>query len=428
MTEAQKRLRELRERQSRERQRMAELSRLETLDDDTRAELDGLEAGTPDLERQLRAAESALAAEQEGETRAAAPDAEQREREELRSKARLTNYLLARLEQRMVTGAEAELNAAEGVAGIPISIFDTPRQPVEQRADTATTAPATGTGVNLSPVLPAIFARAVLPRLGVAMPRVGSGTFATMTVTASLSAGAMTAGAARESTAATLTPKTTTPHRVSARLSLRIEDIATIGVGNFESVLRENLMLALADELDKLGLNGDGSDPNPQGLLSQLTDPTDPTDAVDFDGFVTLAAGGIDGGPWAETLQAVRLLVNAETMRKAETTFQSATNYKGELSSAAYLRQHSGGFFGSSRMPAAASNIAQCLRYRAGTQGLKGVNAVRTSTCPVWNELGIDDIFSDSASGVRHFTLHALIGDVLIQQASAYERVDLKLA
>lgn len=428
MTEAQKRLRELRERQSRERQRMVELSRVETLDEEQRAEMDRIETGTPDLERQIRAAQGTVDQEQEGETRDAAPDAQAREREELRSRARLTNYLLARLEQRMVTGAEAELNAAEGVAGIPISIFDTPRQPLEQRADTATTAPATGTGINLSPVLPAIFARAVLPRLGVAMPRVGSGTFATMTVTASLSAGAMAAGAARESTAATLTPKTTTPHRVSARLSLRIEDIATIGVGNFESVLRENLMLALADELDKLGLNGDGSDPNPQGLLSQLTDPTDPTDAVDFDGFVTLAAGGIDGGPWAETLQAVRLLVNAETMRKAETTFQSATNYKGELSSAAYLRQHSGGFFGSSRMPATASNIAQCLRYRAGTQGLKGVNAVRTATCPVWNELGIDDIFSDSASGVRHFTLHALIGDVLIQQASAYERVDLKLA
>ena len=40
MTEAQKRLRELRDRQSRERQRMAELSREESLTDETRGELD----------------------------------------------------------------------------------------------------------------------------------------------------------------------------------------------------------------------------------------------------------------------------------------------------------------------------------------------------------------------------------------------------
>ena len=147
-----------------------------------------------------------------------------------------------------------------------------------------------------------------------------------------------------------------------------------------------------------------------------------------FDVAGDLAAGGIDGGPWAETMREVRLLVNAEAMRKAETTFQAATNYKGEMAAAAYLRSNSSGFFSSSRMPATASTIAQCIRYRAGTMGMDGVNAARTATCPVWNHLGIDDIFSDSASGTQHFTLHALIGDVLITQASAYERVDMKLS
>ena len=56
MTPSQKRLCELRERQSRERQRMAELAVADALTDETRAELDQLETGTPDLERQLRAA------------------------------------------------------------------------------------------------------------------------------------------------------------------------------------------------------------------------------------------------------------------------------------------------------------------------------------------------------------------------------------
>ena len=50
MTSAQKRLRELKDRQSRERGRMAELSLLESLTDEQRSELDTIERGTPDLE------------------------------------------------------------------------------------------------------------------------------------------------------------------------------------------------------------------------------------------------------------------------------------------------------------------------------------------------------------------------------------------
>ena len=56
MTNAQKRLRELTDRRSQERQRMAELGLESELTDETRAELDRIEAGTPDLERQVRAA------------------------------------------------------------------------------------------------------------------------------------------------------------------------------------------------------------------------------------------------------------------------------------------------------------------------------------------------------------------------------------
>ena len=45
----------------------------------------------------------------------------------------------------------------------------------------------------------------------------------------------------------------------SARLELTIEDIAAVGQENFESILRENLSLALSAELDKQGLNGAGA-------------------------------------------------------------------------------------------------------------------------------------------------------------------------
>ncbi len=51
---------------------MSELSIADSLTDETRAELDTLETGTPDLERQLRAAQAAVDAE-ETEQRTTAP-------------------------------------------------------------------------------------------------------------------------------------------------------------------------------------------------------------------------------------------------------------------------------------------------------------------------------------------------------------------
>ena len=435
MTPSQRAMRQVADELETIEKRSAELIAQEELNEEGEAEIRTL----AEKKKQLLEKRSALRVLLEEDEKASVVhddlDAEQRERIELRSRAKLTNYFVAAAAGREVQGAELELRQAAGVSGIPLEIFEVPEQrQIETRADAATTSPAT-VGINLDPIRPMIYARAVVPRMGVAMPRVESGTFASATIATGLSAGATAAGAARESTAAQFSVSTTTPHRVSARLSIRLEDISAIGVGNFESALRQNLMLALSDELDKLGLNGDGQNANPQGLLPQLTDPTDPTEIVNWEGFVKVLANAIDGGPWAEGLGAVRLLVNAETMRKAETTFQKGTGNNaanftpGEMSAAAYLREKSGGFFSSRRMPATASNIARAVRYRSGTMGgLDGVNAVRTAVCPVWAEVGIDDIYSDSASAIRHFTLHHLIGDVIIIQTDAYERVDLKVS
>ena len=382
------------------------------------------------MEVELRAA--LVADEETTETREEHVDAETRERVELRSKARLVNYMLAAAQGRIVGGAERELQEAAGIsdAGVPLELFDVvDDQQVEHRADQASVAPST-VGVNMDVVRPRIYARSVLPRVGVTMPRVQSGTFAVPTITAGLTAGAVAAGAAKDSTAATINAQTTTPHRVTGRLSIRIEDVAAIGTDSFEAALRTNLQLVMSDQLDQLGLTGDGQGANPHGLLPQLTDPADPTNVVTWEAFVAAVAGGIDGGPWAETMREIAMVVNAETMRTAEVTFQAGTgtDTPGELSAAAYLRDRSRGFFASRRMPATVSTIAQAIRYRGGTMGLDGVNAMSTATLPVWTEIGIDDIYSDSASGIRHFTMHSLIGDVVITQADAYERVDLKIS
>ena len=143
------------------------------------------------MERQTRAAVVALEDEEkEAETRAVnEPDAEQRERIELRSKASLTGYLRAALEGRQVDGAEAELRSAAGVSGIPLELWDVPQEIEQRQTDAATSAPGT-TGINLDRIRPAVFANSIATRLGVEMPRVMSGTYASATITTSLSAGA----------------------------------------------------------------------------------------------------------------------------------------------------------------------------------------------------------------------------------------------
>ena len=181
MTDAQKRLRELRDRQSKERGRMAELSRVDALTDEQRAELDTIEKGVPDLERLIRAA--MIAGEEEERetltTETDSPDAEMRERIELRGKAMLTNFLLAAARGRIVDGAEAELCAAAGVQGIPLELWDIPAPAEQRREDRAITAAPATVGVNLDPIRPAVFANSIAPRLGIQMPRVLSGTYAT---------------------------------------------------------------------------------------------------------------------------------------------------------------------------------------------------------------------------------------------------------
>ena len=131
------------------------------------------------------------------------------------------DYLLAAARGRMVDGAEAELQAAAGVSGhgIPLELWDVPteQRSAEGERETRAITPAPGTvGVNLDPIRPAVFANSIAPRLGIEMPRVASGTYASATITTSQSAAAyakIRRGGWHGLAAITVT--TATPKRVS---------------------------------------------------------------------------------------------------------------------------------------------------------------------------------------------------------------------
>ena len=323
MTESQK----IELRRSKVRERLGEIQKLSGDDygDDIKAEERALQDEYTGLEQRHR---SAIIAEDEDlETRkgeAGEVDAEARERIELRSKVKLSNFLTAAARGRLVDGAESELCAAAGVQGIPLELWDVPGRPVEQRSEGTehrAITPAPGTvGVNLDPIRPAVFATSIAARLGIEMPRVASGTYATATIGTSQSAAALDKQGVAAGTAGALTVTTATPKRVSARLELTLEDIAAVGQSNFESILRQNL--ALSDELDDQAITGDGNAPNLSGMLQRLTDPSAPGAGVaTFDDFVSAFADGIDG-LWSNTVQDVAIVAGVETYKLSAKTFR----------------------------------------------------------------------------------------------------------
>ena len=80
-------------------------------------------------------------------------------------------------------------------------------------------------------------------------------------------------------------------------------------------------------------------------------------------------------------------------------------------------------------MPAAASDIQQAILYRMGRSMLgDSGGAMRTAVCPHWNEISIDDIYSGSGKGERYFTMHVLLGDVILVQPAAYAKISYQLA
>ena len=414
-------------RTSEQRSRLSELAGLDELTDEQRAELGTLGTEHQDTEAQLRAA-IASAPDDANAAIDPAVDPEVRERLELRGSASLGRYLASMLSGQPVTGPEAEYQAACKVPGIPIDLFEQDRP--ETRADVASGVPATGTGTTVAPIQPFVFSQSIAPMLGIEMPSVGSGSYSEMTISTSLTAGAKAKGTKQDSTAAVLNAETATPRSIRGRLTLNLEDIAAIGQANFESALRQNAQAVVSDALDSQIITGNGTAPNLDGLINQLTDPTNPTVIATFDAFVASFADSIDG-LWAPTMMDLGMVVNVDAYKLAAKSYRDRvidTGNRGGVSlgdktAADYLRAYTGGFWTNKRMPATASNLARGIVHRKGRMGL------RTACLPTWGSIAVDDIYSDAQSGQRHFTLNILVGSkVLLVQPDAYELVEFKVS
>ena len=327
MTPSQKKLRDLRERQSRERGRMAEIGLAENLTDETRAELDAIEAGTADLERQLRAATVAVETEQVEQRAAGAAarapegDAEARELSELRGRVRMAGYVSAAIEQRSADGAELEFNAALGIAGnrFPLELL----APVEARATTDV-----DTVTTPRRWLDRLFAGTAAERVGITMESVPVGAASFPVTTAGANTAQRAKGQAAADAAWTIGVSELRPTRNAVRLVFNVEDAARIP--GLESALTRDLRMALMEGIDRSIFLGDagatGTAADIVGLQTAAITEATITQAAKVQGPATLAAfTDLVDGIHANSLGNLNVVASVGAWRLWESTIINAT-------------------------------------------------------------------------------------------------------
>ena len=389
------------------RQRLNELAGKADLTAEERAEIDTLSTELSTVEAQYRAAVQA----EDGEAREqrAAGDGEGAERARLQAEIRCGEYLAAAVEQRAVAGAEAEMNAAVGLAPVGLMPWAAlvPRRPYlrdnarrgEQRADVAITAPATGNPINQAEILARVFARSATAFLRVAMPSVGVGQASFPVFATGTDADMAAKGAAVDAEAATFTANVLSPKRLSAAYLFSLEDTAV--TRGLEAALREDLGGAMSNAMDKQVLTGDGAGANVPGFLGGHADglviPADVAgDVASYADYRELVTDQVDG-VYANAAANVRLLVAPSTYKHADTIYRA--NETEETALEAVMRL-AGGFQISGNMPATANNNDVVLSFRG---------MAPAAQAPVWEGIRlIRDEITGAAKGQIRITAIAL--------------------
>ena len=226
----------------------------------------------------------------------------------------------------------------------------------EERADAATTVAASArTPGSQASVLRRVFTKSIAANLLVSMPMVEVGQASFPALASGTTASNVNAGTAKDATAAAFEGVSLDPVRLSARYVFRYEDVARLQ--SYESVLRRDLTAAMTDAMDDGIINGDGSAPNVNGFLAELTAPADPGAAATWNEHLKAHTDQVDGIN-AYNLRDLRCVIGKASFTYLETLFRTGAQDNGPRASAQeYVMSRIGGGMVSSRIPAPASNI-----------------------------------------------------------------------
>ena len=218
------------------RERLNELSGLESLETEQREELENLTVEFGDLEKQYRA-QLILADSTKGK-----PDGEKRELESILKGVDIGAILQSALDQRSTDGREKEIQDHYKLAGNQF--------PIELLEERAVTPIPSDVGRNQNRIIPQVFPDSVSGFLGVGQPTVpvGESVYTVLTTGATVSTpgkGESVAESTGGFSAYTLSPK-----RAQASFFWNLEDQYTLS--GMDPALRQNLRSSLSS---KLGLH-----------------------------------------------------------------------------------------------------------------------------------------------------------------------------
>ena len=345
----------------------------------------------------------------------------------LLGQASLGSYISAAVENRSVNGAEAELQAAletrsptSGGVMVPWEMIapQESRAAVEHRVDTATTlGTSSGIGTAQDKIIQRVFAQTSAAFLNVRMVGVSVGQHSYPVITAGQTPDLKVAGAEHDSTAATISASVLEPKRLTARYTIRVEDIAKLE--GYESAMRMDLQSAMGERLDHFVLNGDDATaPQWKGFFDALADPSPaPSVVATYADFLKAFGGGVDGR-YSRSLAETKLLVGSLSYAHAASVVQAGSG----MTAVQYASSTTGGMMASALVPAAVSDIQQAILAKTGP------GAMDNSVCPTWPGVElIRDLYSGSSSGLVHLTSISLVDFALIRPAG-YRQLAFKLA
>ena len=414
------------------RSKLNELSGLEDVSDEQRAEIDSLSREYQAKEAQHRAALTVEADEQraaEGEF--GNGDGTPAETRALLGRVTLPAYLGAAAAGIGLTGAPVELAAAlsvphvggSGGVAIPWQVlgagFPEPRQARDPEARAFTTTAAYGGGVAQRPILQRLFGRDVMSALGVRIDSVPAGRTEWPLIVGGVSPTQKAEGdAADAAVTAGFQTETLKPKRLTGKYEYSHEMAAQ--VLDLEQALRRDLADAIMAQMNNLILNGDeATNPQePDGFLTTIAAPTAPSAEAEYADYASTPAGAVDG-IHAVSEREVGVVLGVATYIHAAGVFQTGS---GEAGTEAMMKR-SRSVMASSFVPAAQSNIQTGNLLHGGDDAMRG-----DSIAAVWPTLEVvRDIYSQASQGVV-LTWITLWDAQTAFRPAAYRRVSFQLA
>ena len=419
------------------RSKLNELSGLDEVTDEQRAEIDSLSTEYQAKEAQHRAAIVAEADEQraaEGEFGNA--DGEAAEVRALISRVGIHDYLAPAAGGVGLTGPAAELNAAFKVATmgksggilVPWRMLECPEHRAapaprgEARAFTTTGALDGGTAQR--PILQRLFGMDILGALGVRIDTVPAGMTEWPLLTGGVAPTMKAEGtAADDAVAAAFTTETLKPKRLTGKYEFTHEQAAQ--VADIEQALRRDLGDSVRAKMPDLILNGDESTNahEPDGFLTKLSAPMDPSAESAYADYAGAHATAVDG-IHASMETEVSSVIGVASYTHAATVYQAGS---GESGSEA-LKRRGMSCMASSFIPAAASDIQNGNIFHAAGPNGGGASLRGDSVAAMWPTLEvIRDIYSQASVGVV-LTWVTLWDAETAFRAAAYKRVAFQIA